>query len=181
VLITCVVLAAGSSSRLGRPKQLLQIEGEPLVRRAARVAREVAQTVVVIPANAPEIRAALADLDVSIVENAGATEGIASSIRCGVAAAPTDVLLMVCDQPRITSQHLRALIDADALIAATGYAGAAGVPARFSARLRDELLELRGDVGARSLIERHREAVAIVPFEDAKIDIDVAEDVRKLM
>lgn len=178
--MSCVVLAAGSSSRLGRPKQLLPIEGEPLVRRAARTARAVAQTIVVIPANSLEIRAALADLDVSIVENGGADEGIASSIRCGVAAAPANVLLMVCDQPRITSEHLRALIDAPAAIAATGYAGAAGVPARFSARFRDELLDLQGDVGARSVIERHRDAVAVIPFEDAKIDIDIAEDVKKL-
>jgi CTP:molybdopterin cytidylyltransferase MocA len=176
VPLTCVVLAAGFSKRLGRPKQLLVVDGEPLVRRAARVARIVAPTVVVIPPDAPAIREALEGLDVAIVENPAAAEGIASSIRRGIGATRGDVLLCVCDQPRITSAHLQTLVDTRAAIAATGYGGGAGVPALFTARFRDELLALKGDTGAKKVIERHRDVVAVAPFEDAAFDIDEESD-----
>jgi molybdenum cofactor cytidylyltransferase len=82
------------------------------------------------------------------------------------------VLLMLCDQPHITSAHLQALIDAKAPIAATGYAGVAGVPACFASEFRGELLALRGDVGAKSIIERHRDVVVTVPLPEAEIDVD---------
>jgi molybdenum cofactor cytidylyltransferase len=179
VPLTCVVLAAGFSSRLGRPKQLLVVDGEPLVRRAARMARMVAATVVIVPPDAPAIRGALEGLDIEIVENPSAAEGIASSIRSGMAATAGDVLLCVCDQPRITSAHLQALVDTRAAIAATGYSGSAGVPALFSAAFRDELVALQGDTGAKKVIERHRDVVAVVPFEDAAFDVDEESDYQR--
>jgi molybdenum cofactor cytidylyltransferase len=158
-----IVLAAGFSRRLGHPKQLVEIDGEPLIRRAARIARAVAPTIVVT-------RREFAFDDALINEHA--EEGMASSIRLGVAACEGDVLLMLCDQPHITSEHLQALIDANAPIAATGYAGVAGVPAFFASEFRDELLALRGDVGAKSIIERHRDVVVRVPLPEAEIDVD---------
>lgn len=173
--VTCIVLAAGASKRLGRPKQLVQFEGEPLVVRAARIASAVAPTVVVIPPEA-KIRQVceegLQPARVRIIENPHAGEGMASSIRCAVAAVDTDVLILLCDQPRVTSDHLRALIDAHAPIAATGYHGISGVPAFFAAKFRDELLALRGDAGARSIIDAHRGEVVTVPFEPAGFDVD---------
>jgi CTP:molybdopterin cytidylyltransferase MocA len=108
--------------------------------------------------------------------NDHAAEGIASSIRLGVAACDGDVLLVLCDQPGVTATHLRALIDAGAPIAATAYSGIVGVPAFFSRAYRDELLALRGDSGARRVIEAHREVVAAIPFEEAAIDIDTEAD-----
>ena len=167
-MTTCIVLAAGFSRRLGQPKQLVDWEGEPLVRRAARIAVDAAPTIVVVAHDA--VREALEGLDVTIVDNPEAGEGMASSIRRGIAACEGDVLLMLCDQPLITAQHLRALIDAKATIAATGYRGIAGVPAFFASSLRDELLALRGDVGARRIIEGHEHVV--VPFEGAALDVD---------
>jgi molybdenum cofactor cytidylyltransferase len=103
-----------------------------------------------------------------------ADEGMASSIRAGVERAGTDarILFLLCDQPRITADHLRALIAVDAPIAASGYAGIAGVPAIFAPRFVPELLALRGDRGARAIIERHREEVGVVVFEDAAFDVD---------
>jgi molybdenum cofactor cytidylyltransferase len=177
VSLTCIVLAGGFSRRLGRPKQLLAFEGEPLVRRAARTARSVAPTIVVIPPDAPAIRDTLRGLPVTVIENADAAEGIASSIRRGVGAATDDVLLSVSDQPQITAEHLQALVDARAPIAATGYGGSAGVPALFTAPFRDELLALRGDTGAKRVIERHRDVVVVVDFEAAAFDIDEEGDV----
>jgi molybdenum cofactor cytidylyltransferase len=105
--------------------------------------------------------------------NPDADEGMASSIRAGVARAGAEsrILITLCDQPRVTAAHLRALIAMDAPIVASGYAGIAGVPAVFAPALIPELLALRGDVGARAVIERH--GAHVIPFEDAAFDVDV--------
>lgn len=163
--IVVVVLAAGSSSRLGRPKQELVFEGETLLARATRIAREVGDRVVVVTRET----------------NPNADEGIASSIRVGVAAAgEARVLITLCDQPLVTADHLRALAAIDAPIVATGYRGIAGVPAAFAPELIPELLALRGDRGARAVIEKHRHATVVVDFENAAIDIDTEGDVVAL-
>lgn len=162
--MTIVILAAGASKRLGHPKQLVEIGGETLLARAYRIASAVAPAIVVT-------RRELAFGDAVINEHP--EEGMASSIRLGVAACDGDVLLMTCDQPHVTSAHLRALIDAGAPIAATAYAGIAGVPAFFARQFREELLALRGDVGARRVIERHREVVVAIPLPEAELDVDV--------
>ena len=162
--MTIIVLAAGASRRLGHPKQLVEIDGETLIRRAYRIASAVAPTIVV---TRPEFAFGNA------VINEHAEEGMASSICLGVAACEGDVLLMTCDQPHVTSEHLRALIDVHAPIAATAYADVAGVPAFFAAQFREELLALRGDVGARGVIERHRDIVVANPLPEAELDVDV--------
>lgn len=141
--------------------------------RAARVAAAVAPAIVVVASRA--VRDALADLKVTIVENPDAAEGMASSIRRGVEAAKGDVLITLCDQPRVTSEHLRALVDARSPIAATGYSGIAGVPAFFSEEFRKELLALRGESGARQVIEAHRQQVVVIPFEAAGFDVDTPD------
>jgi molybdenum cofactor cytidylyltransferase len=175
VQVTAIVLAAGSSTRLGRPKQLLEIDGETLLARATRVAREAlhglaGNVVVIVPPS----------LGVEGLVNHHADEGIASSIRLGVRACEGDVLLVLCDQPRITAAHLRALVDAHASIAATAYDGILGVPAYFAAAFRDELLALRGDAGARRVIEAHRDLVVAVPFAEAAFDVDTEADAARL-
>jgi len=154
--LVALVLAAGASRRLGYPKQGVVYEGETLLARATRLASEVADEVIVVTReNNPE-----------------AEEGMASSIRAGVALAGSNarILITLCDQPRVTASHLRALIAVDAPIVASGYAGIAGVPAVFAPELIPELLALRGDVGAKAIIERH--GAVVVPFEDAAFDVD---------
>jgi CTP:molybdopterin cytidylyltransferase MocA len=145
-------------------------EGETLLHRAARIAREVAPTIVVL--RGADMRSAVADLDVTVVENPEAGEGMASSIRRAVAATDGDLLLTLCDQPHITAAHLRSLVAVGSPIAATGYSGTAGVPAFFAAKFRDELLALRGDVGAKKVIAAHLDEVVTIPFEAASIDVD---------
>jgi molybdenum cofactor cytidylyltransferase len=154
--VVALLLAAGASRRLGRPKQTVVFEGETLLDRATRIAGEVADEVVVVTRE----------------NNPDADEGMASSIRAGLrlAGEPSRILILLCDQPRVTAAHLRALLAVDAPIVATGYAGIAGVPAVFDARFVPELLALRGDVGARSIIERH--GAQVVPFENAAFDVD---------
>jgi molybdenum cofactor cytidylyltransferase len=164
-MVVALVLAAGFSTRLGTPKQEIVFEGETLLERAERLAREVANDVIVVT---PQI-------------NPDAAEGIASSIRAGVRLAGNSrLLIMLCDQPLITIEHLRELIAIDAPIVATGYAGIAGVPAVFAPKFASELLALRGDRGARVVIEAHRDVTRVVQFESAAVDIDTTNDLQKL-
>jgi CTP:molybdopterin cytidylyltransferase MocA len=173
VSLNVIVLAAGFSRRFGSAKQLHPIDGEPMVRRATMIAGSIAPAIVVIPPNAPLIRDALRGLDVVIVENADAAEGMASSIRAGVSACDGDVVLTLCDQPHVTRAHLAALVATGSSIAATAYAGTVGVPAFFARRFRDELLALRGDRGAKAILESHRSNVAAIELEAAADDLDV--------
>src|SRR5688572_9932483 len=177
-MTNAIVLAAGGSSRLGRPKQLLDYHGEALIVHAVRVAlgAKCERTIVVWSDAAPLPRLP----EVELIENTDWREGISSSIRAAVLAsdAAARLLFTLVDQPLVTSGHLRALVDTDAPIVATGYRGISGVPAVFGPEFRDELLALRGDRGARAVIEKH--GAAIVPFEAAAIDIDREEDYRKL-
>jgi CTP:molybdopterin cytidylyltransferase MocA len=87
---------------------------------------------------------------------------------------------MLCDQPLITVEHLRNLLAIDAPIVATRYSNIAGVPAVFAPEFAADLLALRGDRGARAVIEAHRDVTRVVPFEDAAVDIDTADDLRRL-
>jgi molybdenum cofactor cytidylyltransferase len=166
-MVVAVILAAGFSTRLGSPKQDVVFESETLLARAERLARGVADDVIVVT---PQI-------------NPDAAEGIASSIRAGVrlVQAEARILIMLCDQPLITAAHLRDLIAIDAPIVATGYSGIAGAPAVFAPELASELLALRGDRGARVVIEAHRDITRVVTFEDAAVDIDSEDDLRRLM
>ena len=176
-----VVLAAGGSSRLGRPKQLLDFRGEPLIVHASKVALGAGcdRTIVVWGSAPPP--AALNAVDVELLENRGWGEGLASSIRLAAeAAGEARILVTLVDQPLVTSGHLRNLLAVNALIVATGYGGTAGVPCVFAPELRSELLALRGDRGARGVIEAHRTDVVTVPFEDAAMDVDSEEDYQKL-
>jgi molybdenum cofactor cytidylyltransferase len=164
-MVVAVILAAGFSTRLGTPKQDIVFEGETLVQRAERLARAVADEVIVVT---PQL-------------NPDAAEGIASSIRVGIRMAGDNarILIMLCDQPLITIDHLLDLIATASPIVATGYAGIAGVPAIFAPEFASELLALRGDRGARAVIEAHRDVTRVVPFEDAAVDIDSEDDLRK--
>ena len=157
IRIVALVLAAGFSRRLGRPKQDVIFDGETLLARARRIASEVADDVILVTRE----------------NNPHAEEGMASSIRAGVSAAPAGsrILITLCDQPLVTADHLRALIAIDAPIVATGYSGIAGVPAIFAPDFVPELLALRGDVGARAIIERH--GAHVIAFEAAAKDLDV--------
>jgi molybdenum cofactor cytidylyltransferase len=184
--VAAVVLAAGASRRLGQPKQLLLMEGESLVHRTARLALEAgcAPVIVVLGFQAHRLAGELADLTVEIATNANWSSGMGSSLACGAAAARRShpemaaLLLLVCDQPRLSTNHLRYLLDRHAegasAITASAYAGRAGVPAVFAPALVPELERMDGDRGARDLILRHG-SIAI-DWPDGAMDIDLPED-----
>lgn len=176
-----VVLAAGGSRRLGRPKQLVEPAGETLVHAAAHaisVSRCVALSVVV-GAEAAAVTAAVSDLHPVVLENDGWAEGIASSIRVGTAwasqAGYEGILITVCDQPLLTAAHLDRLLLAflaEGRPIGSAYAGIIGVPAVFGRRDFARLLELRGDRGAAGLLRRE---AGSVPWPEGLTDIDTPE------
>jgi CTP:molybdopterin cytidylyltransferase MocA len=175
-----VILAAGASRRLGRPKQSVVVAGETLVERAARTA-QLAGLAPVIAVVRPEgdFGHALQRLGCVVVVNEDADEGIAASIRRGVNVATllqaTGVVLMTCDQVAVTAEHLQALCTQPAAPCGSGYAGKIGIPAYFPASSFDALMELRGDTGARDLLRSARS----VPTEALSFDVDTEEDVER--
>jgi len=177
VNIAAVVLAAGASTRLGRPKQTLMIDGETLVERAVRLATEAGLSPVIVVVG-PDTSFAEKMRGCVVVVNEKASEGMASSIRCGVLAADhcDGVVLMASDQPALTAEHLRALCGAGDVPVGSAYAGKVGIPAYFPATMFRELMKLKGDVGAREML---RTAPGI-SAEDLSFDIDTEEDIARL-
>ena len=178
-----MILAAGASSRLGEAKQLAMLHpdtahGEKLLERAVRVAADAgcAPVVVVLGARAVEIQRACTLGGALVRHNAEWHEGMASSIRVGIAALEEAVaagleaaVVMGCDQPAVTADHLRRLIGPE--VTASAYAGRRGIPACFPAEVFGELMRLRGDRGARDLLQTAR----AVELDGGELDVDTPE------
>ncbi len=180
-----IILAAGSSSRMGRSKQLLKIAGESLVRRAVRVAIAAGQKniFVVVGCDGNYVRDEIEDLPITIVDNPNHESGMASSIAAGIQSLSSKspgTLIMTCDQPFIKVEHFLQMIDVfntrRPRICATGYENFSGVPAIFSANLYPELLSLKGDRGARAVVEKYRHHLISFPCLDAALDCDTPQE-----
>lgn len=186
-----MVLAAGASRRLGRPKQLLSVGGETLVHRAARAAlgSGADETLVVTGAGSSRVGPAVADLGVPVVENRGWAEGIASSIRRGARAAEglgcSAVLIVLADQPRVGSALLSRMVaclhEEGRELVACRYRGILGAPALFAGSHRTRLLRLQGDRGARSVLRARAGRVRAVSFEPGAVDVDDEADWRSYL
>lgn len=173
-----VILAAGASSRLGEPKQLAVVGGERLLEHAVRTAHVAgcAPVVVVLGARAEEIERTCELGHARVLVNTGWAEGMASSIRLGVAAltgAVDAMVVMGCDQPAVTAEHLRVLMAGGdgAGVTASAYTGRRGIPACFAADCFEELLALKGDKGARDLLQ----AARAVELPGGELDVDTAD------
>ena len=188
----CMILAAGSSSRLGTPKQLLLAGGKPLVAAAAEAALGSAAwpVVVVVGANADRVRPALARLPVLVVENPAWTEGMASSIRAGLAALAQfsrsldAALVALSDQPCFSASSIAKLVAAQAGsglgIAAARYGGRLGAPALFLREHFAALAAITGEDGARLLLNSEPARVAGVAMPELEFDVDTPQDAARL-
>ncbi|WP_299862670.1 molybdopterin-binding/glycosyltransferase family 2 protein [uncultured Hoeflea sp.] len=188
-----VLLAAGRASRMGEAaghKLMAEFDGEPLVRKMARtaLASKTAQTVVVTGHRAGDIAAALAGLDIDLVDNPAYGSGMASSLQAGLRALDGEIagaLVLLGDMPALTSDHLDRLIEAFA--AAGGEAivracdgGIRGNPVILPRAAFDDAMALSGDVGARTLVESGAWPVRDVDIGPAaRLDVDTAEAVRQ--
>lgn len=183
-----ILLAAGSSGRLGVPKQLLHYRGKTLLQHLVDQAKSSSANsiVVVIGANGKEIQSKLQTGNIFIAINKGWKEGMASSIRCGIKALETynpsvdAAILMVCDQPFVTVTLLNELIivhqKTNKAIVTSNYDNTNGPPALFHKSIFPELLQLTGDKGARQIVEAHTNELVTVSFPKGNIDIDTVED-----
>jgi molybdenum cofactor cytidylyltransferase len=189
--IGAILLAAGTSSRLGEPKQLLLYNDRPLIARAAEaiLAAGLSSVVVVLGAHAEKIRPAIASLPMIIEENSTWAEGMGSSIRTGITALESNapvldaVLIALCDQPHfseISINTLRTALTGPITIAATRHGEGAGVPAIFRREHFPALRALTGAEGARGIISAHLANVARVDLPELAIDIDTPADWSRL-
>ena len=185
--IGAVVLAAGGSSRLGQPKQLLKFRGETLVRRAVRAASEAGCDPVIVVAG-ETVRAIRSEVAPAvIVENPQWRKGVGTSIRRGLEELPKSVdavVLLACDQPFVDASIVAKLIavweETGRPITASSYANTLGVPALFDRSCFEALLKLPDDSGAKMLIASRPADVSAIAFEQGTIDIDTPEDFERL-
>lgn len=189
-----IILAAGSSTRMGKPKQLLMYGSRTFLRHAAEVAvASVCRPIlIVLGAYASQLQGEIDDLPVRSVTNEQWTDGMGSSIQVGVRALKTydradsaeALVLMLCDQPYVRAAVINDLVTAyqanDKGIIASEYGGTLGVPALFGREYFAELATMSGAAGAKHLIAAHACDVVPVPFSKGISDIDTQEDYRQL-
>jgi molybdenum cofactor cytidylyltransferase len=183
-----IILAAGESSRLGKPKQNLVFEGQTLLQRAVESGKGSGceTIIVVLGANSDKITPVPGT---TTLYNADWKEGMASSIRAAIAEINNDAsidkaIIMLCDQPFVNAALLNTLInkqiETSKPIVACAYGGTTGVPVLFARSLFGELLKLQGREGAKKILKDHANDVVTIVFEKGGIDIDTPEDYEKL-
>lgn len=187
--VYAIVLAAGSARRFGSTKQLAELQGEPLVRRAVKAAERVCgkRSLLVAGNDWGRVTSAAAPQAGFFAINEDHEAGLSASIRCGVRAVAdvaSAVLLLLADQPLLTVEHLQAMRarwrSAPDAIVATAYGGVSGAPTLFPARDFSALMALDGDAGARNILLAEKDRLASIDFEAAAVDIDTPEDLERL-
>jgi molybdenum cofactor cytidylyltransferase len=188
-----LILAAGSSSRMGRPKQLLEFEGSTLLGHVTKMASKsnLGPVVIVLGANEKLIRNSIDLQQLTSVTNENWQEGIASSIVLGISFIKEKypevdgVIIAVGDQPHISEDQLHQLLEAQNTtrlpIAACSYTGVIGTPALFHQSVFPELMTLKGDIGAKKIIENRIQDVVTINFDQGIIDIDTEKEYQDLL
>ena len=184
--LVAVVLAAGGSTRLGRPKQLLTCDGETLVHRAARLALAsgASRVLVIVGAQADDVVSAVRDLPVECVVNARWSDGLAGSVCIAAEAldhATGATLLLACDQPALEVTHLQRLLEAArrtaSSSAATRLGDRVGIPAVVAPGMLQAALAVQGDRGLRDALNAPNADVIGCDAPDLALDIDTPEDI----
>jgi molybdenum cofactor cytidylyltransferase len=192
--VAIIILAAGASARMGRPKQLLRYGSHTFLRHAAETAlASVCRPVfVVLGAYADQVQNEIDNLPVQQVINERWAQGMGSSIYAGLKAleqcnhdsATEAAVLMLCDQPFITAAVINDLVTTYRLsgkgIIASEYGETVGVPAFFGRNYFAELSALSGAAGAKQIIAGHASDVVRMPFPQGKMDIDTPQDYLQL-
>jgi molybdenum cofactor cytidylyltransferase len=188
--IALVLLAAGGSTRMGTPKQLLPYQGKPLIRRAAETALASGcdPVVVVLGSRVEETRAALEGLDVVIVENTEWEQGMGTSIRAGISGVEIlgceGAVLALADQPLVSAEILRRLIEeheeTGRPIIASEYSETVGVPAFFTREFFPKLKSLLPTEGCKAVILANLDQSIRIACPEAETDIDTPEDYQSI-
>ncbi len=185
--IGVVILAAGASSRLGRPKQLVKHQGKCLLQHVVDccTAFDFGSKSMVLGAESETILQKTNTRDFKMVINNRWTEGISSSIHMGIKDVIANdqighVLFLLSDQPFVSSQLIEQLIQTHQKLTACRYSGNMGVPAAFSRHYFQDLLALTGDKGAKAVLNKHQSIVRLINFQKGDIDIDTEADLANL-
>lgn len=191
--IGIIILAAGESKRMGSPKQLLQIEGKSLIHRTAEIAlaTDCYPVVMVIGANKPQIAPEIVDLPLTVIDNPMWHEGMSSSVKMGLAGVYMTykeieaVIILVCDQPYLSVSLLERMVEIyntkKPRLIACKYGEQLGVPALFDRTLFEELLNLKGDKGAKPVLMNHLDEAHILQFEAGSIDLDTPDEYQAFL
>jgi molybdenum cofactor cytidylyltransferase len=183
-----IILAAGSSSRMGQSKQLLKVGGESLLRKTINAVRDspVDQIAVVLGADLQMHQKEIADLPVHSIFNADWEKGMGSSLKSGLRLmeerypACEAVLVTVCDQPLLTAVHVEKLISTyqsgKKPIVASCYSDSPGVPVLFGRLMFKKLYEMDDRHGAKKIIKDAIELTSLVDFPEGAIDLDTLDD-----
>ncbi|MGM0934650.1 MAG: nucleotidyltransferase family protein [Bacteroidota bacterium] len=190
--IGVIILAAGSSSRLGYPKQLVEFKGIPLLQRSIDIVEslELDPKILVLGAKEDEINKKIDPRNFEVVINENWEEGMSTSIRKGISEALKikkeleQILILLSDQPLVTKDKIEELIrvqlDSKKQATFSEYLGNVGVPAIFSREIFSDLKKLKGDQGAKKLIYNKGFQFGTVKFENANFDVDTIADVELL-
>lgn len=190
--ISIILLAAGESSRLGMPKQLLMYKGKNLMQHTIDMALTLGMdTFIVLGAYGEKIQKQVNTYDAKIVENEEWNEGLASSIRKGLQGVLRSnpdteaVILVLCDQPFLSAEILRQILekyhDTGLPIIHCHYGEVSGPPTLFHRSMFPYLLELKGGQGAKKVVDRFPDQVAFIDFPQGSLDIDTPEDYQQLI
>ena len=189
--IGIIVLAAGASGRMKEPKQLLEFDGKTLLRRAVETAVQsiYEPVIVVLGAHFEKMKTEIEDLPIEICFNEDWQSGLSSSIKTGIEnllqIAPdiAACVITLADQPFVTANHLNLFAEkffqTNSSIIAAEYNETLGVPALFSREIFDDLSELSGDKGAKTVIEKHQDKLSTVNLPEAAFDIDTPQDLEE--
>jgi molybdenum cofactor cytidylyltransferase len=189
-LLAGIVLAAGSSTRMGRNKLLLELDGEPLVRRAVRAALDgsLGQVVVVLGHEAERVREALAGLPCHPVLNPDHAAGVRLSLQVGVRQVPAEAaaaMVILADMPFVTSAMIEAVADryrqGGAPLVVSEYGDVNAPPTLYDRALFPELLTMGGEGCGKQVVRQHKHEAAVVRWPEAALsDIDVPEDYERV-
>lgn len=186
-----MILAAGSSSRLGQPKQLLSFKGKTLLENVVETASSVSDKVlVVLGSSHKQIAPAIAHTKAQLAYFKDWSQGMGSTLSFGIQQVlnndryTKEILILLCDQLHVTTQMLEELIflhqESDHLITACGYDKSYGVPALFDRKIFLDLLNLSGEQGAKKVILKHFKNTQVIAFPEAQVDIDTPKDLALL-
>lgn len=188
-----IILAAGRSSRFGGIKQLLHYNGKTLLQHVIEEATKTGASpiVVITGSNANEVSSSITDKRITTIFNKDWSEGMASGIVTGVNkineldSSIEKIIITVCDQPFVTAAIFEQLdqvqSESGKHIVASAYSNTKGTPVLFTRQYFDQLLGLKGDTGAKKILESFREDLATVDFPQGNIDIDTKKDFENLL
>ena len=188
-----IILAAGNSSRLGRPKQLLLKDAKTLLNHTIEAAEksDVRNIYLIIGAYSDIIIESIQSEKVKIIHNQHWEQGMSSSIICGIKGIisgtnlPDAIILLLCDQPFLTKDIINALVNAHQTfgnkIVNCNYGSAIGPPVLFHQSLFEDLLGLTGSEGAKDIVKSKKELVLSISFPNGNIDIDNEDDIVKYL